>query len=148
MYSWRCKHWGLSLLWATRLPQTLIYLSQNSPVFFSQISMDKPPARIRAVRLPNDPFLQVGGDIFSWFGWAHFLLCWKSKLNIKLCIAYIFILFMYDLGLVCHIETQTETKCPNLIIKQPTLLHFTYKVFFFFFSLFIQNCTFPIVNSF
>ena len=25
------------------------------------ISMDKPPARIRAVRLPNDPFLQTNG---------------------------------------------------------------------------------------
>ena len=28
-----------------------------------QISMDKPPARIRAVRLPNDPFLQVGSQL-------------------------------------------------------------------------------------
>jgi ryanodine receptor 2 len=34
--------------------RTIIALGYN-------ISMDKPPARIRAVRLPNDPFLQSNG---------------------------------------------------------------------------------------
>ena len=37
---------------------------QSSLNFLSQISMDKPPARIRAVRLPNDPFLQVPNCLF------------------------------------------------------------------------------------
>ena len=36
------------------LSRTIIAIGYN-------ISMDKPPARIRAVRLPNDPFLQSNG---------------------------------------------------------------------------------------
>jgi ryanodine receptor 2 len=43
-----------SVLNLSSTTRTIIALGYN-------ISMDKPPARIRAVRLPNDPFLQSNG---------------------------------------------------------------------------------------
>ena len=54
---------------------------------------------------------------------------------------------MYDLRLVCHIETQTETKCPNLIIKHPTLLHIIQTNKVFFLLVFIIHSKLHISNS-
>ena len=50
-----------------RLYPSLVIKFITKPIFRTiiaigyNISMDKPPARIRAVRLPNDPFLQTNG---------------------------------------------------------------------------------------